>query len=391
MRADAARVGGWVVQESFRRHAARRRHVVAAAPRLGPLGAHVPRLGAARRRGRHPRGQAERFGVRTVRSGAAAVAEAAARADAVIVAVGNDPHLAGPRDRGPPAPAAARRPPSRCGARRARRTRARCSRSCRATRTCSDGAADAATVVWSSHGGQELGHGVVDVLSGDREPSGRLAQGWPATEEQAGDLFDYDTLRQGATYRHQAERAHVRVRSRPHLRDRRVRVGRRSPVPRSTGARARRTGTPGSSRAPTSPVVRAVVRVRNTGDRDAEELVQLYALPPTRLADPDAAPRARRRIAACGSRPARPRRRARVPARPPRGVGRRRAPPRRARRLGARRRAARAAGGLRPRGGPLGVGPPGPRRRCEVTPAAGRRTPTGRSTPAPRAGSPPAS
>ena len=67
------------------------------------------------------------------------------------------------------------------------------------------GAGDAETVVWSSHGGQELGHGLVDVLSGDTEPTGRLAQGWPANPEQAGDLFDYDTLRQGATYRHQAD------------------------------------------------------------------------------------------------------------------------------------------------------------------------------------------
>jgi len=44
---------------------------------------------------------------------------------------------------------------------------------------------------------------VADVLSGDREPTGRLTQSWPAHPDQAGDLFDYDTLAQQATYRHQ--------------------------------------------------------------------------------------------------------------------------------------------------------------------------------------------
>ncbi|MEK8228157.1 glycoside hydrolase family 3 C-terminal domain-containing protein [Oerskovia sp. M15] len=39
-------------------------------------------------------------------------------------------------------------------------------------------AQEAAAVVWTSHGGQELGPGLVDVLSGDLEPTGRLAQTW---------------------------------------------------------------------------------------------------------------------------------------------------------------------------------------------------------------------
>ncbi|WP_036966038.1 glycoside hydrolase family 3 C-terminal domain-containing protein, partial [Promicromonospora kroppenstedtii] len=51
---------------------------------------------------------------------------------------------------------------------------------------------------------QEAGNGLVDVLSGDAEPYGRLAQTWPADEAQAGDLFDYDVARQGITYRHLA-------------------------------------------------------------------------------------------------------------------------------------------------------------------------------------------
>jgi beta-glucosidase len=141
---------------------------------------------------------------------------------------------------------------------------------------------DAATVVWSSHGGQELGHGVIDVLSGDREPSGRLSQSWPATEAQAGDLFDYDTLRQGATYRHQAEApafafghgltyAPVAYES-VALTD--TRVSAPAPTHRHAAFDARGDES----------VVTAIVRVRNEGDRDAEELVQLYALPAADLA-----------------------------------------------------------------------------------------------------------
>ncbi|GMA37266.1 glycoside hydrolase family 3 protein [Demequina litorisediminis] len=146
---------------------------------------------------------AERFTARVVTSGAAEVARAAAAADVVVAAVGNDPHLAGRETEDRPhlwLPEAA----------------AEVWRTARGVNAATvltivssypyvlgGDLAQAETVVWSSHGGQELGHGVVDVLTGDREPTGRLAQAWPASPEQAGDLFDYDTWRQQATYRHQ--------------------------------------------------------------------------------------------------------------------------------------------------------------------------------------------
>ena len=59
---------------------------------------------------------------------------------------------------------------------------------------------DAAAVVWTAHGGQELGHGLADVLLGDAEPYGRLAQTWPETEQDAGDLLDYDVIGGGLTH-----------------------------------------------------------------------------------------------------------------------------------------------------------------------------------------------
>lgn len=273
MRADAPRVGGWVAQESFRRHvhadgswsllhlgSGRWVRVIREA---GLLAAEAPTLETA-----------ERFAVRTIRSGQQAIAEAAARADAVIVAVGNDPHLAGRETEDRPhlfLPDAA-----------VEVWRAAREANPRSVLTIVSsypyilsGATDAETVVWTSHGGQELGHGLVDVLSGDSEPTGRLAQGWPATPEQAGDLFDYDTLRQGATYRHQSEEpafafGHGLTYSA---------VAYESVTPSSATVQAPSPTHrhPGFAPRAEDARVGAVVRVRNTGERDAEELVQLYA------------------------------------------------------------------------------------------------------------------
>ena len=282
MRADAARVGEWVVQESFRAH----HHADGTVSLLhlgsgrwvrtfrdsGLLAAEAVTLE-----------RAERFGVRVVRSGAAAVAEAAARADAVIVAVGNDPHLNGRETED--------RPHLRLPSAWAETWRVAREANPRTVLTIVssypyvlDGAAAAETVVWSSHGGQELGHGVVDVLAGDREPSGRLSQSWPATEQQPGDLFDYDTLRQGATYRHQAEApAFAFGHGLTYTSVSYESVTVRDAVVPAPAPNHRHAGF--APRAD-DDAVRATVRVRNTGVRAADELVQLYALPSRDLALP---------------------------------------------------------------------------------------------------------
>lgn len=201
MRADAERVGGWVVQESFRRHlhedgswsllhlgSGRWVRVVRDVGLLVAEGVTLD--------------DAARFEVETVTSGSDEVARAAAAADVVLVAVGNDPHLSGREtvDRAHLLlPAAVT---DLWQTAHAANPRAVLTIVSSFPYVLAD-AADAATVVWSSHAGQELGHGLLDVLSGDREPTGRLAQSWPAHPAQAGDLFDYDTRRQQATYRHQ--------------------------------------------------------------------------------------------------------------------------------------------------------------------------------------------
>jgi beta-glucosidase len=280
MRADAERVGGWVVQESFRRHvhddgAWSLLHLgtgrwVRVLRDSGLLAAEAVTID-----------QAERFEVRTIVSGQESVARLAASADVVFVAVGNDPHLAGRETEDRPH---LMLPESAAALWRvARGANERCVLTLISSYpyVLPQGVRDAATITWSSHAGQELGHGLVDVFSGDREPRGRLAQSWPARPEQAGDLFDYDTARQRATYRHQPD---------PYA----FAIGHGctySDVVYESIALVRNTATaptPTHRHAAFDPrphdsVACAAVTVRNTGDRPAEELVQLYVLAPTDL------------------------------------------------------------------------------------------------------------
>lgn len=275
LRADATRVGGWVVQETFRAHehpdgswsllhlgSGRWVRVVRD---LHLLAAEAVTLE-----------EAERFEVDVVVDGLEAARASAGAADLAIVAVGNDPHLDGRETQDRPGldlPASA---VALWNAVAPTGTPAVLSISSSYPYILA-GASDAATVVWSSHGGQEHGRGLVDVLSGDREPLGRLAQSWPADAAQAGDLFDYDTLRQQATYRHQpgasafpfghglgyGDVAYTEIAA---ARDR---------MPAPPALRRHPAFVPADGETP----VRVTVRVRNAGSRPAEELVQLYVLP----------------------------------------------------------------------------------------------------------------
>ncbi|GAA1007013.1 beta-glucosidase [Acrocarpospora pleiomorpha] len=55
-------------------------------------------------------------------------------------------------------------------------------------------------ILWSSHGGQEYGHALADVLFGDADPGGRLTQTWYRSAGELPDLFDYDIIATDATY-----------------------------------------------------------------------------------------------------------------------------------------------------------------------------------------------
>ncbi|WP_394550806.1 glycoside hydrolase family 3 C-terminal domain-containing protein [Agromyces sp. MMS24-JH15] len=283
MRADATRVGGWVVQESFERevHADGTWSLL---HRGSGRWVRVVREAGLLVADAVTAADAERFEVEVVRSGLAEVARVSAAAEVVVVAVGNDPHLSGRETEDRPhlgLPGA-----SVDVWRAAREANPRTALVIVSSYPYVLGEADAAaTVVWSSHGGQELGHGLVDVLAGDREPTGRLTQSWPVDAAQAGDLFDYDTLRQQATYRHRPGAAafglgHGLTYSRVEYIGVEVldaEVAAPAPTHRHPALRPSSTD-PGAAR------VR--VEVRNAGDRIAEELVQVYALAPEGLAIP---------------------------------------------------------------------------------------------------------
>ncbi len=314
MRADAARVGGWVVQESFGRHV----HAdgtwsllhrgsgrwVRVVREVGLLVAEAVTIE-----------DAERFEARVVRSGQDAVAEAAASADVVLVAVGNDPHLAGRETEDRPHLFLPEAAADIWRTAQARNPRTVLTIVSSYPYVLPEDVAGAATIVWSSHGGQELGHGLVDVLSGDVEPRGRLAQSWPADPAQAGDLFDYDTLRQQATYRHQPAPyafafGHGLTYSTVAYEGLALSgaagdgdgdgagagaedgdgAGAGAEIGDGAGAEigapAPTHRHPALAPRPDETTVTARVRVRNTGARAADELVQLYALAPADLPIP---------------------------------------------------------------------------------------------------------
>ncbi|GAA4488162.1 glycoside hydrolase family 3 N-terminal domain-containing protein [Microbacterium panaciterrae] len=288
MRADAERVGGWVVQETFRRtvhpdgtwsllHLGSGRWVRVLRD-VGLLAAEGVTLA-----------QATRFSARLVRSGQAAVAEAAAASDLVVVAVGNDPHLAGRETEDRPHLFLPESAAAVWRAAREANDRAVLAIVSSYPYVLGEGVSDAGTVVWTSHGGQELGRGLADVLSGDVAPQGRLAQSWPADPAQAGDLFDYDTLRQQATYRHQPAPYAFAFGHGLTLSEVSYEAVALSTSSVPAPAPTHRHPALGAMADAGSEQIRATVQVTNRGSRVAEELVQLYSVAPRDL--PILAPR----------------------------------------------------------------------------------------------------
>jgi beta-glucosidase len=60
-------------------------------------------------------------------------------------------------------------------------------------------AANATTILHMTHASQELGNALADVLLGDANPGGRLAQTWPRSLDELPPMMDYD-IRHGRTY-----------------------------------------------------------------------------------------------------------------------------------------------------------------------------------------------
>ncbi|WP_181032625.1 glycoside hydrolase family 3 C-terminal domain-containing protein, partial [Arthrobacter sp. 9E06] len=144
-------------------------------------------------------GTADRFVLRTLKSGLEAARQAAANARTAVVVVGNDPHLGGREtlDRTTLDLPLADQELVRV----VREANPRTVLVFVSSYPYALGAlADTPAIVWTSHGGQELGNGVADILSGDTEPSGRLPQTWFRRDADLADILDYDIITSRSTY-----------------------------------------------------------------------------------------------------------------------------------------------------------------------------------------------
>jgi beta-glucosidase len=117
---------------------------------------------------------------------------------------------------------------------------------------------NAPAIVHMTHCSQETGTALADVLFGDYNPAGRLVQTWPKSLDQLPDLMDYN-IRNGRTYmyfKHEPLYPFGYGLSYTKFDYSNLRVSARS--------------------LPASGKIDVSIDVRNTGQRDGEEVVQLY-------------------------------------------------------------------------------------------------------------------
>ena len=119
-------------------------------------------------------------------------------------------------------------------------------------------AENATTILHMTHASQELGNALADVLFGEANPGGRLAQTWPKSLDQLPPMMDYD-IRHGRTYMY----------SRPEP---------QYPFGYGLSYTTFAYGNLRTSPATLAPdrAIDAIVDVTNTGARAGDEVVQLY-------------------------------------------------------------------------------------------------------------------
>lgn len=198
--ASGARIGGWVVQETFRRAVAvdgtwQLQHI--GSGRFVGLEHHT---GALVLRSALPSSGA-RFVARVHESAAAAFEGAADGADTVVLVVGNEPHVHGreTEDR----PHVRLSGPDRAAVERLAALPADVATILVITSSYPydlEGVEErVGAVVWSSHAGEAEGEALADLLTGRRDFSGRLAQTWPDASPLPS-VLDYDVIGTGSTY-----------------------------------------------------------------------------------------------------------------------------------------------------------------------------------------------
>ena len=113
-------------------------------------------------------------------------------------------------------------------------------------------------IVHMVHNSQEEGHGLADVLFGDYSPAGRLTQTWPTGDAQLKPILDYNLL-DGETYLYSKEKPLYAFG---------YGLSYTTFEYRSVAASAARMEPDGS--------VQVHIKVKNTGKRPSDEVVQMY-------------------------------------------------------------------------------------------------------------------
>jgi beta-glucosidase len=201
--AGAATPDGWVVRELFELHAAEGGRVRV---RSNATGRYVRVVDGTLVADAAAVPDAGEFAVELALSGPAAARRAALAADQVVVVVGNDPHINGREtiDRD----SLALPPEQEALIRAVHEVRPDMVLVVVSSYPYAiDWAAEqVAAVVWTCHGGQEAGTALADVLTGRRDPGGRLPQTWYSSADPLPSPEDYDIVGSGWTYQYSTRR-----------------------------------------------------------------------------------------------------------------------------------------------------------------------------------------
>ncbi|NUS64389.1 MAG: carbohydrate-binding protein [Saccharothrix sp.] len=204
--------------------------------------------------------QAAKFGREVVRSGVDSAVEAAKGADVAVVVVGSMPFINGREDddrHTTVLPAG-----QRAVIDAVRKVNPRTVVVLESSYPYSGDwdTADLPAILWTSHAGQETGHGIADVLFGDHNPSARLTQTWYRSDADLPDKLQYDISKSGHTYQYFTGKPLYPFGH-----------GLSYTTFRYSKLKVDRPLTPSSGE------VKVRVDVTNTGDRAGAEVVQLYS------------------------------------------------------------------------------------------------------------------
>ncbi|CAM3431095.1 MULTISPECIES: glycoside hydrolase family 3 C-terminal domain-containing protein [Saccharibacillus] len=138
----------------------------------------------------------------TVRSGIEQAAEAARQSDVAIVCVGNSPYVNGKEEIDRPSLKLPQSQEELIRAVHAANPRTVVVIVGSYPFALGDLAELVPAIVYTAHGGQEMGTAIADVLFGDAAPAGRLSMTWYRSEADLAPMTDYDIIGSGQTYQY---------------------------------------------------------------------------------------------------------------------------------------------------------------------------------------------